>query len=187
MITRPLLGAVAAGDLRSLEPLYRALRVAVFTLSLSVVRDRSLAEDVLHETFVRVSEKAHTYRAGTRPRAWVLAIARNHALDTVRRRAREHTLDGGPPAEDDSLGALVVTSALMTLEPLEREIDGDVESEAYGVGGAMLMPYGQLFPLCRRAVPVARIAARFELSVAFTNYRINRAGLRKMYEKRMRA
>jgi hypothetical protein len=50
-----------------------------------------------------------------------------------------------------------------------------------------LHAYGQLFPLCRRAVPVARIAARFELSVAFTNYRINRAGLRKMYEKRMRA
>lgn len=68
-----------------------------------------------------------------------------------------------------------------------RTYDGDVESEAYGVGGAMLMPYGQLFPLCRRAVPMTHIAARFGLSVAFTNYRINRAGLRKMYEKRMRA
>lgn len=116
------LGAVAAGDLRALEPPYRALRVAVFTLALSVVRDRSLAEDVLHETFVRISEKANTYRAGTRPRAWVLAIARNLAIDAVRRHARENALDEGLPAEDESLGALVVTSALMTLEPLEREI-----------------------------------------------------------------
>jgi RNA polymerase sigma factor (sigma-70 family) len=117
-----LLCALAAGDLGALEPLYRALRVAVFTVALSVVRDRSLAEDVLHETLVRVSEKAHTYRAGTRPRAWVLAIARNLAIDAVRRRAREYVLELSPTAEDDSLGALVVTGALMTLEPLEREI-----------------------------------------------------------------
>jgi hypothetical protein len=68
-----------------------------------------------------------------------------------------------------------------------RTYDGDIESEAYGVGGAMLMPYGQLFPLCRSGVPAAQIAARFALSIPFTNYRVNRAGLRKMYEKRMRA
>jgi DNA-directed RNA polymerase specialized sigma24 family protein len=117
-----LLGQVAAGDQRALEPLYRALRVAVFTVAPSVVRDRSLAEDVLHETLVRVAEKADTYRAGTRPRAWVLAIAHTVAIDAVPRRAREHVLDQWTVAEDESLEALVVTGALMTLEQLERDI-----------------------------------------------------------------
>jgi DNA-directed RNA polymerase specialized sigma24 family protein len=63
-----LLGAVAAGDVRALERLYRELRVGVFALALSVVRDRSVAEDVLHDTFVRVYERAHTYRPGKAPR-----------------------------------------------------------------------------------------------------------------------
>lgn len=42
-------------------------------------------------------------------------------------------------------------------------------------------------PALPAGLPVSDIAVRFELSVAFTNYRIDRAGLRKMYEKRMRA
>jgi RNA polymerase sigma-70 factor (ECF subfamily) len=115
-----LIGAIASGDLGALERLYRRLRVPVFAVSLAVVRDRAAAEDVLQETFVRVLEKAGTFRAGTRPRAWVLAIARNLAIDAVRRRreaAPYETRGAGDP-----LGRLVVTRALLELEPLEREI-----------------------------------------------------------------
>jgi hypothetical protein len=119
------------------------------------------------------------WSAGTILAAGKATIILNPTHDPVRQKATlgeelAHIVIGHPPSRIDPTTGF-------------RTYDGDVESEAYGVGGAMLMPYGQLFPLCRRAVPVARIAARFELSVAFTNYRINRAGLRKMYEKRMRA
>jgi hypothetical protein len=64
-----------------------------------------------------------------------------------------------------------------------RTYDGDVEGEAYGVGGAMLLPYGQLFALVRRRTPATAIARRYRLSERFVNYRINRAGLRRMYRK----
>jgi Zn-dependent peptidase ImmA (M78 family) len=102
----------------------------------------------------------------------------NPTHDPVRQKATlaeelAHIIMGHPPSRIDPTTGL-------------RTYDGDVESEAYGVGGAMLMPYGQLFPLCKHAVPLTQIAARFALSIAFTNYRINRAGLRKMYEKRIR-
>jgi RNA polymerase sigma-70 factor, ECF subfamily len=119
-----MLRGVADGDMAALERLYRALRVPVFAVALSVLGDRRLAEDVLHDTFVRVWERADGYRAGTKPRAWVAAIARNLAIDVVRRRAREQAA-GEPdaaPADDDPLGASTVTAALSTLAPPEREI-----------------------------------------------------------------
>jgi hypothetical protein len=64
-----------------------------------------------------------------------------------------------------------------------RTYDGDVESEAYGVGGAMILPYGQLFRLVKQCVAAAVIAQRYEVSERFANYRINRAGLRRLYAK----
>jgi RNA polymerase sigma-70 factor (ECF subfamily) len=83
------LEAIAAGDMVALEWLYRELRVPVFAVALAITADRGLAEDVLQEAFERVHTHAHTYRPGTRPRAWVVAIARNLALDAMRSRRRE--------------------------------------------------------------------------------------------------
>jgi RNA polymerase sigma-70 factor (ECF subfamily) len=115
--------AIAAGEISALERLYRELRAPVFAVALSLVRDYSTAEDVLHDTFVRVWEKADSYRPGTRPRSWVLGIARNLAIDGVRRRARQPPLeDVRAVVEDDRLEPFAYTSALMTLEPLERQI-----------------------------------------------------------------
>lgn len=83
------LEAIAAGDMVALEWLYRELRVPVFAVALAITADRGLAEDVLQEVFERVHSHAHTYRPGSRPRAWVVAIARNLALDAMRSRRRE--------------------------------------------------------------------------------------------------
>jgi RNA polymerase sigma-70 factor, ECF subfamily len=117
------LALVAAGEIRALEYVYRVLRVAVFAVALAVVGDRPSAEDVVHDTFVRVCEQAETYQPGTRPRAWVLAIARNLAIDVVRRRDRNPRFgEMRPTAEDDPLATLSWTQALMTLETVDREI-----------------------------------------------------------------
>jgi tetratricopeptide (TPR) repeat protein len=48
---------VAQRDLGALEEPYRRLRVAVFGVALAVVGDRAAAEDVMHDTFLRVWEK----------------------------------------------------------------------------------------------------------------------------------
>lgn len=76
------LEAIVAGDMDALEWLYRELRVPVFAVALAITADRGLAEDVLQETFLRVYTYARSYQPGSRPRAWVAAIARNllHAL-----------------------------------------------------------------------------------------------------------
>jgi RNA polymerase sigma-70 factor (ECF subfamily) len=118
-----VLAALAAGQPGALERLYRELRAPVFALALSIVGNRAAAEDVLHDTFVRVCERAAAYRAGTSPRAWVITIAKNLAIDTTRRRKRETRLEDAPLAcHDDLLPDFSWVQALMRLDPIEREI-----------------------------------------------------------------
>lgn len=118
------LAAVAGGDIGALEDVYRELRVPVFASALAILRDRTLAEDVLQETFIRVYDHAGMYQAGTRPVAWVLAIARNLAFDALRRASREQAsvdprLGAG---EDETISRLATTQALLALDADDREL-----------------------------------------------------------------
>ncbi len=62
-----LLRQIAGGDMRALEALYRAMRVPVFAVALAVAGDRSTAEDVMQDTFVRVySDVVGAFGAGGR-------------------------------------------------------------------------------------------------------------------------
>jgi IrrE N-terminal-like domain len=81
----------------------------------------------------------------------------------------------------EELARIVMGHPPSSIDPVTgfRTYNRDVEDEAYGVGGAMVLPYSQLFPLARRGTPTATIAARYALSDRFVNYRINRAGLRQ--------
>jgi RNA polymerase sigma factor (sigma-70 family) len=124
------LEAIAAGDMVALEWLYRELRLPVFAVALAITTDRGLAEDVLQETFLRVYTHAHTYRPGSTPRAWVVAIARNLALDAVRSRRRElpdeeaarATVPLAAASDDQAVAGLTVTAALLALRATERQI-----------------------------------------------------------------
>lgn len=122
-----LLAQVADGDMRALEALYRRMRVLVFALALAVAGDRATAEDVVQDTFVRVYSAAAQYRPGSRARAWVLTIARNLALDAVRRRAREPVSGivgdsaAAPTGQPDGI-RLDVVNALLRLGEVDRQI-----------------------------------------------------------------
>jgi RNA polymerase sigma-70 factor, ECF subfamily len=124
------LEAIVAGDMVALDWLYRELRVPVFAVALAITADQGLAEDVLQETFLRVYTHARTYRPGSRPRAWVVAIARNLALDAVRSRRREllneeaakATVAPAAAGDDRAMAGLEVTAALLALPATERQI-----------------------------------------------------------------
>ena len=51
------------------------------------MRDRSEAEEALQEVYVKIWQRADRYVAGSySPISWLVAVARNHALDTLRAR-----------------------------------------------------------------------------------------------------
>src|SRR5438874_12542502 len=79
------------------EELYRRSRDDVYAYVAGLLRDRSTAEDVTAQAFERAYRRRRSFKPsrGTR-RAWLFAIARNAALDELRKRRRQATLAAEP-------------------------------------------------------------------------------------------
>ena len=72
----------------ALAQLYDRYNRLVFSLALSIVNDRATAEEITLDVFMRVWQKAATYRAEqAKVTTWLTHIARHHAIDVLRRRA----------------------------------------------------------------------------------------------------
>src|SRR4051812_24719031 len=65
------------GDAAAFDALYEAYRPRLFGFLLRLTRQRSLAEDLLDETWLRLVAHARTLRADTRIGAWLFTVARN--------------------------------------------------------------------------------------------------------------
>jgi RNA polymerase sigma-70 factor (ECF subfamily) len=82
-----LVTQVARGDTASLEALYDRYASRVLGISMKIVGDQALAEDILQETFWRVWQSAVTYQSQLGPfTGWLFRIARNLSIDAYRRR-----------------------------------------------------------------------------------------------------
>ena len=110
------------------EGLYRSSRDDVYAYVSGLLRDRSAAEEVTAIAFERAFRKRRRFdsrRGGAR--AWVFGIARNAALDELRRRRRQAELAADPAdvgqlqADQDERRASVV-AALGGLDAREREL-----------------------------------------------------------------
>ena len=78
---------VARGNSAALEVLYDRYASTVLGISVKVVGDQALAEDVLQETFWGVWQSAATYQSQRGSfTSWLFRIARNLAIDAYRRR-----------------------------------------------------------------------------------------------------
>jgi RNA polymerase sigma factor (sigma-70 family) len=130
-LVAPVVAAPAEADIRFTE-LYRESRDDLYAYVAGLLRDRSAAEDVTAQAFERAYRRRRTFdpQRGTM-RAWLFGIARNAALDELRRRKRQAELfaepvdAGAPTAADGAEAALrreALREALATLSPREREL-----------------------------------------------------------------
>ena len=120
------------GPAETFASLYERTFPKVYAYVASLVRDRTSAEDVTAQAFERAYRRRRSYRPsrGT-PEAWVFGIARNAALDELRRRRRRARLETDPedlaaPSTDDhvelALRREAVRAALAALDERERDI-----------------------------------------------------------------
>jgi hypothetical protein len=89
----------------------------------------------------------------------------------------------------EELTHIVMGHEPSVLDPIAgtRTHNHEIEKQAYEVGGAMLLPYSQLFWRVKSRSTCTSIAEHYELSEPFVRYRINRCGLRRMYDKAVAA
>lgn len=81
-----LLSRVSLGDKNAFHDLYEATKSKLFVVSLRIVRERYIAEEVLQDSFVKIWNHAADYAvAKSAPMTWMTAIVRNRSLDIVRR------------------------------------------------------------------------------------------------------
>jgi RNA polymerase sigma factor (sigma-70 family) len=113
------------------EALYRESRDDVYAYVAGMLRDRSAAEEVTSQAFERAWRKRRQInkKRGT-PRTWLFGIARNAALDELRRRSRtagdaDPEMDSGDSAANPAETAVdraLLRQALDTLSGREREL-----------------------------------------------------------------
>jgi len=73
---------------QALAQLYDRYHRLIFSLALAIVNDRATAEEIMLDVFMRVWQKAATYRPDqAKVSTWLTHIARHHAIDVLRRRA----------------------------------------------------------------------------------------------------
>jgi RNA polymerase sigma-70 factor (ECF subfamily) len=83
-----LISLIAQSQEEALAQLYDRYNRLVFSLALAIVNDRATAEEVTLDVFMRVWQKAATYRPEqAKVSTWMTHIARHHAIDVLRRRA----------------------------------------------------------------------------------------------------
>ncbi len=121
-----------AFDQTAFEELFRRCAGDVHGYAISLLGDRSAAEDVTALAFERLyRSRSRLDRGRGTPRAWLFAIARNAALDELRRRRRTPQLPMDIAVSEDRDGAgafeqaerrATVGAALSALSPRDREL-----------------------------------------------------------------
>ncbi|MGB5757135.1 MAG: RNA polymerase sigma factor [Acidimicrobiales bacterium] len=130
----PAATATADSDPGELHDLVVEHGDAVYRLALSVVKDKALAEDIAQETLVKAWLALPTFRAESSLRSWVLRIAHNTAISTLRQRRAvvidPHDLPEAQTRPERSVESKVQSDAVMddfvraldTLDDLSRSI-----------------------------------------------------------------
>ncbi len=113
-----LVRRIAQGDKAALADLYDRFSRPLYATALRVVNDTAEAQDIVHDVFVTMWEKAPTFES-TRGSAfaWALTLTRNRAIDRVRmRRRRADLLTAAAPSDlgydENNSGTVTDTAAL---------------------------------------------------------------------------
>ncbi len=123
------LSRVALGDRAAFSQLYQLSSAQLFGVILRINSDRAQAEDILQDCFVNIWRAAQSFDAArAQPMTWLTSIARNRAIDSLRRRKTEvatvssHARDGDDDddSEDRDLLATVPSAEAGPLELLQQ-------------------------------------------------------------------
>jgi len=102
-----LVALLASGDVQAAEQLYDRYASTLLALSIRIVRDRSEAEDVVHDAFVTMANRAAQYaRERGTVIAWLVTLVRNLSIDRTRRRERRGSILRNVVAEEPRVAAV---------------------------------------------------------------------------------
>jgi len=138
-----LLDAIARGNRATFERVYRAHKDDLLTVSAMLLRERPLAEDVLHDVFVNLAHRAAEIRLTGTLRNYLITSCLNRARDILANRNRE-------------------TVGMSAIDDVARSVSGhetgsDVDEELAQLTAAL-----HLLPIAQREVVTLHIHGRLK-------------------------
>jgi RNA polymerase sigma-70 factor (ECF subfamily) len=100
-----LVESARRGDLGAFEQLVRRYQADVWRLAFHLVHDDGMADDVTQDAFVRAFRFLRRYRAEAKFSTWLFTIARNCAMDELRRATRRRRTKRRAEVEADAVAA----------------------------------------------------------------------------------
>ena len=111
---------IQKGDKTGLKEIYEAYISYIYAVIRGVVKNKENAEDLTAEFFIKLWNMADQYKAGSGHKTWMTVIARNMAIDFMRKAGREQLTEEVPEvsAADTAVGIETVEK----LPETERQI-----------------------------------------------------------------
>lgn len=183
-IAGELLARVAGGDRAALADLYDRFAGPLFSIVVSITRDRAAAEDVVQVAMTKVWQRAASYKPALgKPTTWIITIARNTALDHIRSaKRRTKTLESAaeegatlPPSTsapesraENNETADIIRGAIAGLPPQQAEsvtlafLHGMSQTE---IATHLEVPLGTVKSRIRRAMHTLRVDIANKLGI----------------------
>ncbi len=129
---------IRSGDKQGLQEIYEEYIGLIYAIVKDVLKNKENAEDVTSDFFIRLWDKADTFQSGRGHKTWITTIARNMAIDYLRKYRKEEVrefleepdtedvLKAGAapdsPVEREVLSDMTITEALSGLKENEKQI-----------------------------------------------------------------
>ena len=172
-----LLERIAAKDRDALNILYSRYMTPVYSLSLHMLKQPPLAEEVTQDVFLNIWLKAASFNASRgNPRSWIMSVTHHRVVDVIRARRRTYTMSDPEgyetlerlPSSEPSVESQVTQSldrerivrALATLPDNQREVIELAYFEGYsqsGMAELLSQPLGTIKTRVRLAMQKLRI------------------------------
>ncbi len=119
-----LFARLREGDREAFACIYQSLKQPVYTICYRITQSRETAEDITHDVFIKLF-RSPPDASVKNTRAWIFQMARNLAIDVLRKNARtaaQDTLSGTDDGYDHIHLRMDLETALGKLPREEREI-----------------------------------------------------------------
>lgn len=176
-----LIAQIARADRSAFDQLYERYHRMVFGIALAILGEPHTAEEVTLDVFMRVWQKASTYRADrAKVSTWLIALTRHHAIDILRRQRTRLKTDPWNGYENPGQDM-----------PFSNDLEDQVDSAM--TGGRIRAAFAQLPPEQRQALVMAYFkglthseiaeALQEPLGTIKTRIRLGMQKLRQMLEE----
>lgn len=118
-----LITLVASGDNDAFTKLYQNTKRGVYAFIYSYLKNTVETEDAMQTVYLKVKQSASRFNQSGNGRAWILQIAKNHALDLIKKQGRFTSIETSPEVHyfDKDTGLGIVGDAMQKVLTEEEQ------------------------------------------------------------------